>query len=72
MAPAGVPREIITRLNQEIAAALALPDVKARLATLGNVGTPSSPMEASTFIGRSVTQWSKIIKTADVKIKPAN
>lgn len=68
-APAGTPRDIVARLNREIAAALDQPDVKERLATLGAVGTPSSPEETSSFLAREVQKWSRIIKLTGAKLE---
>ena len=71
-APAGTPRDIVVRLNQEIAAALAVPVIRDRLESMGTVATPSSLAEAPTLIGRAVSQWSRIIKESGVKLTPLN
>ena len=65
--PAGTPRDITMRLNQEIAAALNQPDVKERLTTLGVVGAPSSPEEFATFIRHEAQKLARIVKTTGVK-----
>ena len=44
-APKNTPAEIVAKLNKEINAALADPDIKARLADLGSVPTPMSPAD---------------------------
>src|SRR5262249_11478243 len=44
-APRATPKEIVDRLNGEINAGLADPKIRARLAELGSVPTPLSPME---------------------------
>ena len=69
-APAGTPRDIIVRLNQEIAAALALPAIRDRLESMGTVATPSSLADARSIIGRAVNQWARIIKESGVKLNP--
>ena len=71
-APAGTPRAVVARLNQEIASALAVPEVKERLEGLGTVGTHTSLTEAGTIIGRVVAQWSRIIKASGVKAITTN
>ena len=71
-APAGTPRPVVARLNQEVAAALAVPEVKERLEGLGTVGTHTSLAEAGTIIGRVVAQWSRIIKASGVKAITTN
>ncbi len=70
-APATTPREIIVRLNQEIAAALAVPALRGRLESLGTVATPSSLADARTIIARAISQWARIIKESGVKLNPA-
>ncbi len=69
-APAGTPRDIIVRLNQEIAAALALPAIRDRLESMGTVATPSSLADSRSIIGRAVNQWARIIKESGVKLNP--
>jgi tripartite-type tricarboxylate transporter receptor subunit TctC len=71
-APAGTPRDVVVRLNQEIAAALAVPAVRDRLEAMGTVASPSSLADAPTIIARAVRQWGRIIKESGVKLNPAN
>ncbi len=66
-APKGTPVAIIQRLNTEINAALADPDVKARYASLGSVPNPSSPADFGKLIVDETAKWSKVIKFAGVK-----
>lgn len=68
--PAGTPQEVKMRLNQEIAAALNQLDVKERLATLGVVGTPSSPEEFGAFMKTEAQKITRIIKTSGIKPEP--
>ena len=70
-APATTPRDIIVKLNQEIAAALAVPALRDRLESLGTVATSSSLADARTIIGRAITQWARIIRESGVKVNPA-
>ena len=65
--PAGTPSAITQRVNQEIASALNQPDVKERLASLGVVGAPSSPLEFAAFIKSESVKLSRIVKTTGVK-----
>jgi tripartite-type tricarboxylate transporter receptor subunit TctC len=68
--PVGTPREVKRRLNQEIAAALNQPDVKETLASLGVVGTPSSPEEFGAFLKTEAQKITRIIKTSGIKQEP--
>ena len=65
-APAGTPQEIVTTLNQAVNAALADPQIKARLQTLGSVPNPMSPTGFAKFIAGETDKWAKVIKFANI------
>jgi tripartite-type tricarboxylate transporter receptor subunit TctC len=67
VAPAGTPREVIARLNAEVARALALPDVKQRFAALGMSSDVYSPERLDGYIKSEIAKWTKVIKDADIK-----
>ena len=63
MAPAGTPKEIVARLNAEVARAVANPDVSKRLATLGmEAAAPSSPAEVGGFIKADIARWTSFVQ----------
>ncbi len=64
LVPAGTPRPIINRLNKEIHAALALPDLKDYLFKQGLDVAPSTPEDFGAYIKAEKTQWEKVIKAA--------
>lgn len=66
-APAGTPREIVLRLQREIASALGQPDVKERLSALGVVGAPSSPEEFSAFMRKESASLARLVRLTGVK-----
>lgn len=66
-APAGTPKEIITRLNAEIVKILAMPDVKKRLLDLGIVATSSSSDQFAAYVQAETRKWAKVIKEAGIK-----
>ena len=66
-APAGVPGEIIERLQRELVKALALPDVRERLAGLGAEVAGGTPAELESFRRSELTKWAAIIKRAGLK-----
>ena len=68
-APAGTPKEAIDRLNKELRAALASPDVMKRLATEGAEALPSTPQEYAADIERENAVYSKLIKAIGLKAK---
>ena len=65
--PAGTPRAVVMRLNQEIAAALNHPDVKEKLAGLGVVEAASSPEAFGAFIKTEAQKLDRIVKVTGVK-----
>lgn len=65
--PAGTPRHIVMRLNQEIAAALNQSDVKERLGSLGVMAAPSTPEAFGTFIKAEAHKLDKIVNLTGVK-----
>ena len=66
-APKKTPAEIIDRLNKEINAGLADPEVTARLAALGSSAFPVSPAEFGKFIADETQKWAKVIKFARIE-----
>jgi tripartite-type tricarboxylate transporter receptor subunit TctC len=67
-APAGTPKEIIVRLNQEIVKILAMADVKTRLLDLGIIATSSSPEDFATYSLAETKKWAKVVKDANIKV----
>jgi tripartite-type tricarboxylate transporter receptor subunit TctC len=65
--PAGTPKEIITMLQQSIAAMVTLPDVKERLDTLGFEPVANTPEECTAFFRAEMAKWSKVIKAAGIR-----
>ena len=66
-APAGTPAPIVERLSAEFNKALAAPDVKARLATLGVDPVGGTSAAFTQFVKDDAERWAKIIETAGIK-----
>jgi len=71
VAPAGVPRDIITKLNAEIVRILQLPDVRERLLELGAEPARTTPEEFADFIRRDNAKWAKLIREKGIVIENA-
>lgn len=69
VAPAGTPKPIIDRLNKELRAALATPEVQKRLATEGAEAQPSTPEEYAADIDREEIDWAKLLKSIGLSAK---
>ena len=67
--PAGTPREIVDLLQKEIAKAVAQPDVKEKLATLGFVPVANSPDEFGRRIKFEIEKWGKVVRDAKLRIE---
>jgi tripartite-type tricarboxylate transporter receptor subunit TctC len=65
--PKNTPAEIVDRLNKEISAAVADPQVKARFADIGVEPMSMTPAEFGKFIADETEKWGKVIKFADIK-----
>jgi tripartite-type tricarboxylate transporter receptor subunit TctC len=68
-APKATPVEIIEKLNQEINAGLADPEMKARLADLGGTVLPGSPADFGKLIADETEKWGKVIRMANIKLQ---
>lgn len=66
-APAGTPRDIVLRLQREIAAALGQPDVRERLNSLGVVAAPSMPDEFAAFMRKEAAALARLVRVTGVK-----
>jgi tripartite-type tricarboxylate transporter receptor subunit TctC len=67
LAPAGTPKEVLAKLNSEIQKALAAPDMKERLANLGNEAIFMSPAEFDAFIKDEYTVLGEVMRASGVK-----
>ena len=65
--PTGTPAEIVNKLNNEINAALADPQLKARLADLGGTVIAGSPADFGKLIADETEKWAKVIRAANIK-----
>lgn len=65
--PAGIPREIVNRLNQEISKAITHPDVAPRMDALGLLIQTSTPDELAAFVKKDVERTAAIIKRAGIQ-----
>jgi tripartite-type tricarboxylate transporter receptor subunit TctC len=68
-APASTPREIVTRLNSEIATILRMPEIRERFARLGADIAGGSAEDFAAFQRAEVAKWTKIVKASGAKIE---
>ena len=65
--PAKTPPAIVSKLSQEIARVLRLPDVGERLLSQGMEPTTSTPEEFAAYIRSEMTKWAKVVKASGAK-----
>jgi len=63
-APAGTPRDIVSRLNRETLKALDAPDVRERLAALDVEPWPSTPEQLGDFLRAEIARYETIVRSA--------
>ena len=66
LAPAGTPREAITRLHAETVRMLKLPDVQQKLASEGAEAIGNSPEEFAAQIQRDMARWARVARDAKI------
>ena len=68
LAPAGTPPDIVSRLQQETAKAMALPAVKERLLAQGAIPGGNTPAEFARQIDSEITKWAGVVKASGAKV----
>ena len=66
-APAGTPREVITRLHDATVKLMVLPDTKERLANSGFEVITSTPEVYGEFVRVEVVRWAKVVQASGAK-----
>ena len=66
-APKNTPAEIVDKLNKEINAVLADPEIKARVADLDGTVLVGSPADFGKLIAEETEKWGKVIQAANIK-----
>ena len=65
--PAGTPRDIVNKLQQEIAKVLQAPDLKTRLLNDGIEPVGSTPEQYAEHIRKEAAKWGKVVKDTGAK-----
>ena len=68
LAPAGTPADVVNRVQQETAKALALPAMKERLLAQGAIPSGMSPAEFVRFIAAESAKWARVVKASGAKV----
>lgn len=65
-APKDTPADVIDRLNREVNAALADPQIRARMAELGGTPMGGSAVELGNLIAAETEKWAKVVRAANL------
>ena len=68
LAPAGTPPEVVNRVQQEVAKALASPAVKEKLQAQGAIPSGNTPQEFAKFIDSEIRKWAPVVKVSGAKV----
>ena len=68
--PRGTPPAVVARLNKEVRAVLADPDIQKRLTDMGGQVTPTSPEEMRRHVEGEIAKWKRLV--AERKIEVVN
>lgn len=67
-APAGTPKPVLERLESELRAVMATPDIRQRLAANGAEAVGSSSADFTRFVQTETAQWARVIKTSGIAL----
>ena len=66
-APRGMPRELVTRIRDDVAAVLQIAEVRKRLLDIGGEPSGESADEFAAQVRSEITRWKDVAKTAGIK-----
>jgi tripartite-type tricarboxylate transporter receptor subunit TctC len=69
IAPAGLPRPVLDKLNGAINSALQAPEVRERFAQIGSEGGGGTPEEFADLIRRDSAKWADVIRRSGARIE---
>ena len=68
LAPAGVPRDIVARLNAELTKMMQAGDMRERLAAMGIQPLTGTPEQFGEFLKAEVAKWSAVVKESGARV----
>jgi tripartite-type tricarboxylate transporter receptor subunit TctC len=66
LAPAGTPQPILTKVSEDIAKVLQMPDVREKLLAQGSIPAPNTPAEFDAINKSDTERYGKILKDAGI------
>ena len=68
-APGATPKDVVQKLNQEIARGFRSPDIRERLEREGNDVVVNSPEQFEAFFRGEMEKWARVIRDANIKLE---
>ena len=68
LGPAKMAPDVVARINRDVNAAMAMPDVKERLAGVGAEDGGGTPQQFADFMRAERIKWARVVKEANVKV----
>lgn len=65
--PAGIPKDIVTKLNEQIVAVLKMQDIQKRMGNLGMQPMIGSPEFLDERMKADIAKWAKVIQAAGIE-----
>jgi len=69
LAPAGTPKEVVTKMQAEVARILQMPDVREKLAGLGGEPVGNTPEQLTAMLRTESARYADIVKRANISIE---
>ena len=67
--PAGSPRDIVNKANQDLTKMLKAPATREKILAMGGITLGNSPGEFSVFVKTEMEKWAKVVKAAGIRIE---
>ncbi|ARP80700.1 hypothetical protein CAL12_07505 [Bordetella genomosp. 8] len=68
IAPAGVPADVVEKLNKAFAQAMANPEIVKQLAASGMTATSDTPAQFGELMTKERAKWADLVKKADIRL----
>jgi tripartite-type tricarboxylate transporter receptor subunit TctC len=68
LAPANTPREIVNKVQQDVAKILATPEMRERFAAQGALPVGDTPAQFTAFIKSEIEKWTQVVKFSGARV----
>lgn len=69
LAPAGTPRDVLSKISSELRSAMEQPDVRERFEAQGFAAAWNTPEAFSTFVGAEIDKWARVVKASGATVE---